>query len=457
MSQETPHLSFNRRQFLRGLGASIALPFFYSMPGRLLANPGPGISSLASTADGNPLRMAFVYHPNGVIPGNWFPSKTGRLDSLPPTLEPLAEVVDSVRVLSGLNHQKAYGNGDGAGDHARANATFLTGAQAKKTGGEDIFLGQSIDQVIAERLEGLTPLPSLELSCSGRRRTGTCDSGYSCAYQYNLSWRSPDQPNVPEVNPRAVFERLYGSKDPLEQRHTAERWARRQSVLDGVRDDARRLYKTVSVDERDKLSAYLESVRAVEQRIESKKMAPQPPPGYEMPAGVPKAFSEYLDVMYELMALAFQTDMTRVATFLPAHDGSNKKFPEIDVRSGHHHMSHHKGEETLIEQIKKVDRFYVEAYARFLERLANTPDGTNGTLLDNSMIVYGGGIRDGNRHDHSNLPVLLAGKGGGALRGGDHLDLDDRPMCNLYVELANRMGVEINSFGDSTGRLGRLG
>ncbi|MEO0796474.1 MAG: DUF1552 domain-containing protein [Verrucomicrobiota bacterium] len=455
MSTDQPSTPLPRRAFLRNLGVSIALPMLSSMPSRLLAEATPLVKPVGVTPDGTPLRMAFVYHPNGVIPSTWYPETTGKLDVLPPTLEPLKELTNSVRVISGLNHEKAEANGDGAGDHARANATFLTGMQAKKTGGQDIRIGTSIDQIVARELDGITPLSSMELSCSGQRTTGSCDSGYSCAYQYNLSWRNPNTPNPPESNPRAAFERLFGDSDPNEKRRILERWARRQSVLDGVRDDARTLYRQVSAEDRDKLAAYLDAVRAVEQRVEAVSATPDPPEHVEAPRGIPGAYSEYLDVMYEMMAIAFETDMTRVTTFMLAHDGSNRTFPEIDVRSGHHQLSHHKNEADKIEQLKKIDRFYVDAYARFLKRMRDTKDVSGKSLLDSSIIVYGGGIRDGNKHDHGDLPVLLSGGGGGTIQGGDHFDAQGVPMCNLYVELAQRMGVNIDSFGDSSGRLGQ--
>ncbi|WP_269539789.1 DUF1552 domain-containing protein [Cerasicoccus fimbriatus] len=453
MSTPIPSQALHRRTFLRGLGSVVALPLFYSLPGSALAESlAPAVKPIGLTPDGKPLRMGFIYHPNGVINENWFPAATGKLSSLPPTLEPLAGVINNVRVVSGLKHDKAAGNGDGAGDHARANATFLTGMQARKTGGEDIQIGQSIDQVLARKMDGVTDLPSMELSCSRQRKTGSCDSGYSCAYQYNLSWRTPTTPNVPEVNPKQAFERIFGASDPTKRRQIEERWARRQSVLDGVRDDTRRLYRQLSAEERDKLASYLESVRAVESRIQSNLEMPRPPEDYELPVGIPADYSEYLDAMFDIMALAFASDCTRVATFMLAHDGSNQIFPEIDIRSGHHNLSHHENDGSKIEQLKKIDRFYLEAYARFLEKLAATPDGENGRLLDSCLLVYGGGISDGNRHNHDNLPVLLAGETK-AIGGGEHVRVNHEPMCNLYIDLAERFGVGMQSFGDSTGRL----
>ncbi|WOO41856.1 DUF1552 domain-containing protein [Rubellicoccus peritrichatus] len=447
--------SLPRRAFLRATGAAVALPLLQSWPTRLAAEtltPTP----LAMTPDGRPLRLAFVYHPNGVIMPNWRPEKIGQLSKLPVSLEPFEKVKDSLTVVSGLKHDKARANGDGAGDHARANGTFLTGVQLKKTGGKDIRAGISIDQMIARQLQDVTPLPSLELSCSNQRRSGSCDSGYSCAYQYNLSWRAPDSPNTPEVNPRDAFARLFGAADPTGQSRLKERWNRRQSVLDSVSDDTRRLYREVSVEERGKLDAYFESIRAVERRISAQQATPELPDDFNPPAGIPSSYAEYLDVMYDIMALAFETDATRVVTFLQAHDGSGRKFPELGISEGHHQLSHHQKEAAKIEKLKLIDRFYTEAFGRFLERMADTPEGPGGSLLDSSVIIYGGGISDGNRHNHDDLPVLLAGKGGGLLKGERHVQYNNEPMCNLYLDLAKRMGVELPRFGDSTEHLRML-
>lgn len=456
MNAKPKETSLPRRAFLRTTGAVIALPLLQSWPARLTADAVSPIKPLAMTPDGRPLRLAFVYHPNGVIMPNWRPGSAGKLSNLPPSLEPFDGLRDSLTVVSGLKHDKARANGDGPGDHARATGTFLTGVQLKKTGGKDIQAGISIDQMIANPLQDVTPLPSLELSCSNRRRSGTCDSGYSCAYQYNLSWRSPDSPNTPEVNPRDAFARLFGAADPVGRQRIQERWHRRQSVLDSVSDDTRRLYRQVSVEERGKLDAYFESIRAVERRIAGQEATPQVPDDFTPPAGIPPSYREYLDVMYDIMALAFETDATRVVTFLQAHDGSSRKFPELGISDGHHQLSHHKQEQDKIEKLKQIDRFYTEAFARFVERLSETADGPGGSLLDSSIIVYGGGISDGNRHNHDDLPVLLAGKGGGLIDGERHIKYNNEPMCNLYLDLAKRMGVELPRFGDSTGNLRML-
>ena len=381
----------------------------------------------------------------------WNPSGSGADWALSQTLEPLASVRSAVQVIAGLKHDKANANGDGAGDHARANATFLTGAQAYKTAGSDIRVGVSADQVAAEQIGHQSRLPSLELSCDRVRQSGHCDSGYSCAYQYNLSWRNESTPMTPEVNPRSVFERLFGGMNPAT---TAERRARqlttRRSVLDFVLESARDLSRQACDSDRQKLDQYLESVRATERRIEQAEQMSAELPDDAGPAGIPESYREYVRVMYDLMVLAFQTDTTRIATFLLAHDGSNRRFNDLGITSGHHEMSHHRNDPNLVSSLEQIDRFYVEQFSYFLQKMQATED-VGGSLLDQSMIVYGCAISDGNRHRHNNLPVLLAGGGGGTLRPGRYVRPEGNvPACNLYVSLLQRMGVDVEQFGDST-------
>ena len=428
-----------RRTFLRGVGTAMALPALDAMQPALAA------------AGGAPRRMAFIYVPNGAIMEDWTPRDDGRGYALSPTLKALAPLRDHFQVISGLAHDKAEANGDGAGDHARAGATFLTGRQARKTSGADIRIGVSVDQVAAQRIGERTRLASLELSCDQIRRSGNCDSGYSCAYQFNLSWRNESTPMTPEVDPRLVFERLFsdGLGDPVARR-------RRQSVLDFALEDAKRLDKRLGRDDRAKLAEYLHAVRDLEQRIERAENVATALPGAKAPEGKPKDYEEYMRVMFDLMLLAFKTDSTRIATFLLAHDGSNRSFPGIGVSNGHHELSHHRNDERKVDKLKKIDRFYIEQLAYFLRRLRETPDSQGANLLDQSMIVYGSGISDANRHDHDNLPVILAGRGGGSLEPGRHLAFERRdkiPMTNLYLSLLDRMDVRVDSFGDSTGHL----
>ncbi|MBX3747116.1 MAG: DUF1552 domain-containing protein [Verrucomicrobiae bacterium] len=453
-----PHIlrsRVNRRIFLRGLGATVALPALESlMPSRALAAAAPG--SMATTAQGAPLRLGFVYFPNGAIQSDWWPHGEGREFELNRTMESLGPVKHQLQILGGLDHFNANPGPDGAGDHARASGTFLTGVRVRKTAGSDIRAGISIDQEIAGRIGHLTRFPSLELTCDAVRKSGSCDSGYSCAYQYNLAWRSPNTPVAPEPNPRLLFERLFGTGSPGERSEALQRRQTLQrSILDFVLDDARALQRDLSYRDREKLDEYLVSVRDIEQRIErAENLGPTPDPALPTPDGIPNDFAEYIQVMFDMMILSFQTDSTRIGTFLLANEGSNRAFPEIDIAEGHHYLTHHQNNEDKIRKVGEIDRWYVAQLARFLERMERTKDIDGRSLLDNSMIVYGSGNADGNRHTHTNLPVILAGGGGGALTPGRYARFNDVPMSNLLLSLADRMGAtDIERLGDSTGRL----
>lgn len=400
--------------------------------------------------------MAFVYIPNGVNTEKWRIRDTGPGFQLSPTLQPLEPLRNHVQILSGLTHDKARPNGDGGGDHARANASFLTGCQARKTAGADIRAGTSVDQVAAGVVGRETRLPSLELSCDEPRLAGNCDSGYSCTYQFNLAWRSESTPMVPERDPRQVFDRLFGNESASEEeRSRAIRDYYDKSILDFVMEDAAGLRKHLGRTDQGKLDQYLDSLRDVERRIEAAGRFEHQRPEFDRPTGIPGSYGDHIRLMYDLIALSFQTDTTRIATFLLAHDGSNRSFSEVGVSEGHHSISHHQDNAEKLEQIARIDRFYIDHFAYFLDRLRSTPDGESGeSLLDQSMIVYGGGIADGNRHDHHDLPIVLAGGGGGTLQTGRHVRFpDETPMANLYVSMLDRMGAKTETFGDSTGRL----
>ena len=453
-------VALSRRQFLRGVGVSMALPLFESaLPGRLRAASAPlvkGATGLATTASGAPLRMAFVYIPNGVHQDNWWPTDEGRAFQLGKTMEPLTPLKSSLQVLGGLNHQNAKAGNDGAGDHARANATFLTGARARKTDSADIQVGVSVDQVAAQQIGHLTRFSSLELSCDSVRKSGRCDSGYSCAYQYNLSWRSPSVPMTPEPNPRLVFERLFGSGVGAErQANFRQRQATQKSLLDFVMHDAKSLQTQLGQSDRAKLDEYLTGVREIEQRIQrTESFGALPDPRVDAPAGIPGDFGEHMDIMFDLLAMAFETDSTRVATLLLAGDGSNRSYPQIGIAEGHHYCSHHRNDADLMGKIARIDRYYMEHFARFLKRLEQTKDVDGRSVLHNSMIVYGSGNADGNRHTHDNLPVILAGGGGGTLESGRHVNLGGRPMSDLFLSMTDRLGVQgIERIGDSSGRV----
>ena len=410
--------------------------------------------SVMAAAPASPLRMAFAYTPNGIIMDQWTPRGTGKDFELPPTLQPLKAHQQKLQALSGLDHEKANPNGDGGGDHARANATFLTGCQAKKTAGADIRAGVSVDQVAAQHLTGQTRLDSLELGCDLGRKAGRCDSGYSCAYQFNFSWKTPNLPMPPEINPRIVFEKLFGGGvlgDSKEERARRAKYG--QSILDYVMEDAKSLQSKLGATDRSKIDEYLMGVRELERKIEqAEKFAQQLPDVSKMPSGIPPTYKEHIRLLYDLLAMAFETDSTRIATFLVAHDGSNRSFNEIGVPDGHHYLSHHRNDRGKIEKLTKIDKFYVEQFAYFLDKLDSIREG-DGTLLDHSMVVYGGGHSDGNAHDHVNLPVILAGGGRGKLTPGRHVNFGGKPMTNLYLTMLDHMGAGVDRLGDSTGRL----
>jgi hypothetical protein len=438
-------MKLNRRTMLRGAGVALGLPVLESLlPRSVLAAPGPT----------PPTRLAFIYIPVGAVMEDWTPKATGADYELSRTLQPLAPYKDKLLVLSGLAHDKARANGDGAGDHARDSAAYLTASQPRKTAGADITVGTSVDQVAAAVIGQETRLPSLELGIEGGRQAGSCDSGYSCAYSSNISWKSATQPLAKEINPRAVFERLFGSEAGDSKAREARNFYR-QSILDFVAADADRLRQKLGQQDRNKLDEYFTSVREVEQRIEhaaaeDKRRAP------DMPApapGVPRDFAEHVRLMYDLMALGFQTDSTRISTFMLANSGSNRTYRELGVKGGHHEISHHRGDAEKIEWLQKIDQYMIEQFAYFLNRLQSTPDG-DGTLLDHCLICYGGAISDANRHQHDDLPVILAGGGSGSVQPGRHLRFSDNtPMANLFLSMLNRVGVTAERFGDSTGLL----
>lgn len=438
----------NRRSLLRGAGAALGLPVLEAMFPRVM---------LGATSAAVPTRLAFIYMPVGAIMPDWTPAKTGADYELSKTLQPLAAHRDRLLVLSGLAHDKARANGDGAGDHARDSAAYLTAAQPRKTAGADITLGISVDQVAAAKIGGQTRLPSIELGTEGGRQAGSCDSGYSCAYSSNIAWKSATQPLAKEINPRAVFERLFGSNAGDAQAQAARNYYR-QSILDFVASDADRLRKQLGQSDRNKLDEYFTSVREVEQRIEqAAEEAKRSTPDYPVPAhGIPKDYAEHVRLMYDLMALAFQTDSTRVATFMLANSGSNRTYRELGVKGGHHEISHHRGDKEKIEWLQKIDQYMIEQFAYFLDKLRATKEG-DGTLLDHCLIVYGGAISDANRHQHDDLPVLLAGGGNGSVKPGRHIRYKgETPMANLFLSLLERAGVPQDRFGDSTGKLADL-
>jgi hypothetical protein len=441
----------SRRTVLKGLGTAIALPFLEAM--------GPTLALADTARRAAPKRMAFIYIPNGAHMANWTPTAEGAGFSLPSTLEPLKPFQNQLFVLSGLTLNTARPLGDGPGDHARAMSAFLTGAHPRKTHGADIKVGVSVDQVAAQKIGQETRFPSLELGCEGGKQAGNCDSGYSCAYSSNLSWRSDTTPNAKEINPRLVFERLFGNQVKGEEDvNRAKRDRYKKSILDFVTEDARKLRWKLGAPDQRKLDEYLSSLREVETRIARASQLPEvkAPNGLVIPGAVPQDYQEHLRLMCDLMVLAFQSDLTRIGTFVFANDGSNRSYKLIDVPEGHHDLSHHGGNKDKQSKIGKINRFHISQFAYLLEKMKAVHEG-EATLLDNSMIVLGAGISDGNRHNHDDLPVLLAGNGGGTLKPGKHIRYKkETPLTNLYLGMLDRVGVPTEKLGDSTGKLESL-
>jgi hypothetical protein len=442
------HLS--RRTILRGLGAMVALPALDAMTPALAAAAGRRAAKA-------PLRMAFAYVPNGVTMEAWTPGAVGTDFEMSRILKPLAPLKNRMLVLSGLEHNNGNALGDGPGDHARAGAVFLTGVHCRKTAGADIKNGVSVDQIAARHLASQTRLGSIELGCEDTRVVGNCDSGYSCAYTNSLAWRSETTPLPPETNPRAVFERLFGAEADLDPETRAQRLRSRRSVLDLVSERSQALRNDLGGSDRRKLDEYFTAVREIEQRIQlAEQDDSEFQPSIEKPSGIPTTFEEHVNLMFDLQALAFQADITRVATMMIAREGSTRTYPEIGVSDPHHPLTHHRNNAEWIEKVTQINEFHMKMFARFIDKLSTTPDG-DGTLLDHSMVVYGSGIADGNRHTHLDLPVLLIGNGGGALSPGRHIRYaKDTPMTNLYMTMLDRMGVRQESIGDSTGMVQHL-
>ncbi|MCA9237356.1 MAG: DUF1552 domain-containing protein [Planctomycetales bacterium] len=436
-----------RRQFLRGLGTAIALPALESLlpTGSAYAAAGPTPS---------PTRLAVLYVPNGIHMPAWKPVAEGADFQLPRILEPLQPFQREITLLSGLTHDKARANGDGAGDHARSAATFLTGTQAVKTNGNDIRAGVSVDQIAAQLIGRATQFPSLELGCEPGKLAGSCDSGYSCAYSNTLAWKSPTQPLPKETNPALVFDRLFSAGSAIDQRQSRyRRQTGRQSVLDFVAADARQLQPQLSGADRHKLQEYVEGIREIEQRLERASSLQSPDGQLARPEGPPDDYGERIRLMADLMILAFRTDATRVCTLMIANEGSNRAYRELGISDGHHALSHHEGRAEKLEKITQINRFHVEQLAYILGRLA-AADEQGQSLLDNTMLVYGSGIGDGNRHNHDDLPVLVAGRGGGLLAPGRHIAYPSQtPLMNLFLTMLQGLGAPLDRVGDSTGPL----
>ena len=436
-----------RRTVLRGLGATLALP--------LLDGMVPAYAALRTTAASPVRRLGAFYVPNGMEMRAWAPQGAGREFELSQILKPLEPFRQHLNVLSGLADKVAVPlPGEGIGDHARASATFLTGVHVKKTEGLDIRAGISIDQIAAQTLGQETQLASLELGVDSVETLGACDAGYSCAYTNTIAWRTATTPLPMENDPRAVFERLFGSADSTDAAARLARIRQDRSVLDYVTDRVAGLTQTLGPGDRTKLTRYLDAVRDVERRIQkAEEQSDREIPLVEQPIGIPDSFEAHVRLMFDLLALAYQTDLTRVGTFMLSREVSGRAYPEIGVPDAHHGCSHHQNDPVKLEKLAKINTFHMQQFAYFVDKLQSIPDG-DGTLLDHSMLIYGSGISDGNIHFHLDLPVILVGGGGGRLKGGRHLRYtNDKPVSNLYVSVLDKLGVHVDAFGDSTGRL----
>lgn len=434
-----------RRTFLRGVGsAAIALPFLDAMSPAFASSTIPG---------GAPIRMAFFYVPNGMIMDAWNPTYEGKFQEMPRSLKALEPFKDDILQIGNLTHNTGRALLDGAGDHGRCCGSYLTGVQVKKSLTE-IKSSISFDQIVANEIGKQTRFPSLELGMEDARQAGDCDSGYSCAYTNNLAWRGESQPLPPMLDPRALFERMFGTGQPMTKEERARQTVYRRSILDFVTESTHKLESTLGPTDRRKLDEYLSAIRQVELQVERAEKDTTPiEPGMDKPYGIPADFSEHFKLMSDMVAIAFQADQTRIVTFLMTREGSSRPYRELEIPDGHHPLTHHRNLPDLMEKVRKINEYHVRQFAGFIEKMKATKEG-DGTLLDNSMIVYGAGLSDGNAHLHEDLPTLIAGRGGNYIKTGRRMVVRrETPMCNLFLTMMDRMGVHPEKFGDSTGRL----
>ena len=442
-------MSFSRRTLLRGLGTAIALPWMESLA-----------AAERMTATARPIRLGFVYLPNGMHMPDWKPrGGSATAFETPKIFQPVEKFREQTTIISNLALRGANPLGDGPGDHARSVAAFLTGAHPRKTRGSDILNGKSVDQVAAEKVGHLTRWPSLELGTESSAQAGRCDSGYSCAYTSNISWRTPTSPMAKEMDPAEVFARLFGNTDALESKIARnKRIARRQSILDFVREDARNIERRLAVRDRQKLDEYLYAIRSIEKRlgqVEKLDQSEAEISNFQRPVGVPASYGQHVKLMLDMMTLAFQTDSTRIISFMFANAGSNRSYREIGVSGGHHDISHHGNSKNKKRQISEINQYHMQLFSHLLERLASIEEGES-TLLDHCLILYGSGISDGNRHNHENLPIALFG-GGERIATGHHLEMKKgTPLTNLYCSMLDEVGAGVDQFSDSTGRIAGL-
>ena len=441
--------SLSRRTFIRGTGAALALPFLESML--------PALTNAQELM--KPAQRLFVgYVPNGVIMDKWTPKSFGVNFELPVTLQPLAKHKEKISILTGLAlHPAMPQPGEGTGDHVRASAAYLTGAHPKKTEGADIQCGVSMDQLAAAHIGNTTQMRSLEIALDPNELIGACEAGWSCAYANTLSWRNESTPLPMENQPRAVFERLFGDSDDTSKEAREIRLAEERSILDSLLAEVDKLQKTLPDDDRQKIDQYLEAIRDAERRIAIAEKQNIELPKMARPAGgIPDTFAEHARLMFDLQLMAFQTDITRVITFMMSREVSPRSYPELGIPDPHHGLSHHQDNPVQMEKLAKLNRHHIEQYAYFMDKLAETPDG-DATLLDNIVMLYGCGISDGNKHLHTDLPCFIAGGGSGTHHGGRHLAFEgDLPISNLQLTMLQNFGVNANALGDSTGTIKEL-
>jgi len=435
--------SLPRRTFLKGVGVSFALPLLDAMI--------PAATAAIKTPADGVRRLGYIFMPMGCDESRWTPGSEDTLDKLSPILDSLKPVKDQMTVFTNMELRPAY-----PGSHATSNSSFLSAAKAKVTESSDYYLGTTADQVAAKQIGHQTQLPSLELAMDLMQTVGQCDNGYACVYQNNLSWSSPTTPLPAEAHPRLVFENLFGEGGTPEERRAALR--ERASLLDSIADDMNRLKRELGASDQARVSEYLDSIREVERRIQNAETDSKdnPLPDLERPMGVPASYADHARLMFDLQLLAFQGDITRVTTFQIARETSNRTYPEIGVSDPHHPLSHHGDDPDKIARMAKINAFHVSLFAEYLEKLQNTPEG-NGSLLDNVLLLYGSGIGNPNVHNHTNLPIILAGGAAGGMKGNRHIRYDKpTPLANLHLTLLDKVGVKLDKFGDSNGKIDNL-
>jgi hypothetical protein len=440
--------SISRRTVLRGIGTTIALPLLDAMV--------PALTAVQNTPAKAIRRFGVVYHPNGVIYPSWLPKGAGRDFELSPVLAPLAPFRDRLVVVTGLSSHQAEALGDGGGDHSRASGTYLTGVHVRKSDSV-VENGVSMDQIAAKAYKNDTQLSSLQLTTDDNSLVGSCDVGYSCAYSSTLSWLTPTLPLMAENNPRVVFERLFGSSESTDPRVRASRLGQDKSILDSVTSRVRQLQQKLGASDSAKVSDYLESLRDVERRIQkAEEQHAAGAPDVDRPAGVPDGFEPHVRLLYDLQLLAYQSDLTRVITFMYGREQTGRPYPQIGVPEPHHSLTHHQNDPAKMAKCAAIQKYHVSLFAGYLEKLRATPDG-DGSLLDHLILLYGSGISNSDRHTHGPLPTLVAGGGAGTIQGGRHLVYpDDTPLANLQLTLLNKLGVPAETLGDSTGQFREL-